>query len=679
MSQAVSKRTIPVVDIFAGPGGLSEGFHALNKKPGKHSFEICLSVEKNNNAYNTLKLRYFFRKFPKNTVPDAYYKLEYRKAENDFNYDELYKKYPKIIEDIERKVKLCELGIDSVSTEKIDALIRESLNRSKHDHWVLIGGPPCQAYSTVGRSRNRGNRKYVAELDERHFLYKEYLRIITQHWPSVFVMENVKGILTAKVNNKPIFEQILTDLRNPAGAIQKHQLGSVCYKYRIFSFVKHPDSFSPDGFPAFKRPHDFVIECEKYGIPQARHRVILLGIREDIRTDSRKILKRCDRTVPVLDVITGLPTLRSGLSGEEDTFDLWVNKIKGVANQSWFSEAAKLPKYDGVFDMIRKILSDFGEGMSGCGNSSEVIKYRASANYLPEWYLDPKMTKVFNTSTRKHRVEDLHRYLFAACFSTVHRYSPVLMDFPEGLLPDHRNTVKAVRSRSGHFADRFRVQLMNKPATTVMSHISKDGHYYIHPDPSQCRSLTVREVARLQTFPDNYIFTGSRTQQYVQVGNAVPPLLARQLAEIVLEILEGNKKMDTLSKEKRSWNMSRIKGKNTEPERKVRSFLHRRGYRFRLHRKDIPGNPDIVLPKYRTVIFIHGCYWHRHPGCRYAYNPKSSVDFWNKKFQKNVERDRRNTEKLKKAGWDVRIVWECETGNDEAVENALGDFLSRFE
>jgi len=115
-----------------------------------------------------------------------------------------------------------------------------------------------------------------------------------------------------------------------------------------------------------------------------------------------------------------------------------------------------------------------------------------------------------------------------------------------------------------------------------------------------------------------------------------------------------------MSKEKRSWIMSRIKDKNTEPEKRIRSMLHELGYRFRLHRKDLPGRPDVVLPKYKTVIFVHGCFWHRHRGCKYSYQPKSRVEFWKTKFDTNVERDERNTEKLKKLGWRVLIIWECE-------------------
>ncbi|MBI1314437.1 DNA mismatch endonuclease Vsr [bacterium] len=133
--------------------------------------------------------------------------------------------------------------------------------------------------------------------------------------------------------------------------------------------------------------------------------------------------------------------------------------------------------------------------------------------------------------------------------------------------------------------------------------------------------------------------------------------------------------MDRLSKQHRSWNMSRIRGKDTKPEMRVRSLLHRMGFRFRLHRRDLPGKPDIVLPAYGTVIFVHGCFWHRHPGCRFAYTPKSRIDFWQSKFRRNVERHQEVTTALRELGWRVVVIWECETTSDEQLEQRLYDEL----
>ena len=135
--------------------------------------------------------------------------------------------------------------------------------------------------------------------------------------------------------------------------------------------------------------------------------------------------------------------------------------------------------------------------------------------------------------------------------------------------------------------------------------------------------------------------------------------------------------MDRLSREQRSWNMSRIRGRDTGPERVVRSLLHRMGFRFRLHRADLPGRPDIVLPKYRTVILVHGCFWHRHRGCRYAYVPKSRKDFWTRKFARNVERDKEVRQLLRKAGWKLLVVWECETADPDGLAFRLAGALGR--
>ncbi|MEX2149660.1 MAG: DNA mismatch endonuclease Vsr [Steroidobacteraceae bacterium] len=129
--------------------------------------------------------------------------------------------------------------------------------------------------------------------------------------------------------------------------------------------------------------------------------------------------------------------------------------------------------------------------------------------------------------------------------------------------------------------------------------------------------------------------------------------------------------MDRLSKAERSWNMSRISGSDTAPERAVRSLLHKLGYRFRLHSRSLPGRPDIVLPKYRTIVFVHGCYWHRHQRCPFAYVPKTRTQFWLKKFSANVARDRRVVRTLRSVGWQVVVVWECELRNPMYLSRRL--------
>ena len=137
--------------------------------------------------------------------------------------------------------------------------------------------------------------------------------------------------------------------------------------------------------------------------------------------------------------------------------------------------------------------------------------------------------------------------------------------------------------------------------------------------------------------------------------------------------------VDRLTKERRSWNMGRIRATNTKPELRVRSLLHRMGYRFRLHAGDLPGKPDIVLPKWQKIIFVHGCFWHRHLGCALAYEAKSRKLFWQRKLEGNARRDQRVCAKLRRMGWKVSIIWECETKKLGTLERRVGAIVRRLE
>lgn len=522
--------SIPIIDLFAGPGGLGEGFASYSTAEHENPFQVRLSVEKDPHAHRTLTLRSFFRNCG-TEVPDAYYQLleeaaPWEKFRSCFQTD---KRYYRQWEQAEQEAFCCELGPKSQRT--VDKKIRQALGRQKK-HWVLIGGPPCQAYSLAGRVRNKGIANYRIEDDRRSRLYEEYLQIIAKHRPAVFVMENVKGMLSATVEKRRIFEKIIEDLQTPPDAEQP-------LHYRIVS-VAAPEEDSPKGD---EDPRRFIIHSERYGVPQQRHRVILIGIRSDLKKSDFPTLTP-EPAPTVKDMLESLPRLRSGLSrGKnarlknflpfDDAADVWKKTIQtqlGLGSRKQTAEWIKELERP-VRETIRQA-AVFGDNLERGG---EFVRARVTLNIdspLKEFIVDDKLKGVLNHSTRSHMYTDLARYMYCAAYAAINQRSPRLNDFPEQLLPDHLNAL------SGHFNDRFRVQLADSPATTITSHIAKDGHYFIHYDPTQCRSLTVREAARLQTFPDNYYFCGPRTEQYTQVGNAVPPWLARQIAHCVWEFLK---------------------------------------------------------------------------------------------------------------------------------------------
>ena len=515
---------IPIIDIFAGPGGLGEGFCSVLAGCGAPAFEIQLSIEMDEFAHETLRLRSFYRLFDREQVPANYYDH----LRGRITLKELYCRHPEQARLARRKAWRATLGKTSLA--RVRTCITAALQGQEHgDHWVLIGGPPCQAYSIAGRSRNAGIENYIATEDVRQRLYLEYLQIIADHWPAVFVMENVKGLLSATLEDQRMFHRIVEDLRAPEQAIRRENRPirhGRTHKYDIWSLVL-PRIFANGDLEGA------VIKAELYGIPQARHRVILLGIRDDLAGAVPNQLELQDK-VAISRVIDGLPTLRSGLSRTKDTPDAWVQAFAGQADRRWFNDGTRRT---GGEDLRTRIHEALGNIMAPARDrGGEFIEAEAPVGYEGGWYADGRLNGICNHSSRAHMEKDLYRYLYAACFAQEYGRSPTLGEFPTELLPDHVNVQKALKE-GGNFSDRFRVQVASRPATTITSHISKDGHYYIHPDPMQCRSLTVREAARIQTFPDNYFFEGPRTAQYTQVGNAVPPLLARQIGEIVADVL----------------------------------------------------------------------------------------------------------------------------------------------
>jgi len=502
--------TFGIVDLFAGPGGLGEGFASL--RVGDHSpFQIGISVEKEASAHRTLTLRAFVRAYAENhgALPKAYIDFQAgQSAEPDWSTVDAT-----AWDHAASEARCLELGTEPAA-EAIDSAIARL--RKDFDDTILIGGPPCQAYSLVGRARANGKIGYVPEEDARHYLFREYIRVLDRLRPAAFVMENVKGMLSSTIESRMVFEMLMEDLTSLGTGHAHH------YELRA---IRLSDGKATLLEP--KQPSDFIVRSEDFGVPQRRHRVIIVGIRSDLanRMSGASIpVTGTRRTVG--ETIGNMPPLRSGISRGVDTATAWKREVVEAGNI--LASISKNSGDEALKEAFLNVVKRMEKGSPGHrANASLPACYGTSNDDLMRWLERPELQALAQHETRGHMASDLGRYLFAAVFGEKRQYSPKAADFPLALSPDHKNW------HSGIFSDRFRVQLSHEAATTVTSHISKDGHYFIHPDPVQCRSLTVREAARLQTFPDDYLFLGNRTQQYVQVGNAVPPFLARQIAALI--------------------------------------------------------------------------------------------------------------------------------------------------
>ena len=510
---------IGVIDIFAGPGGLGEGFSGFEAHAGSghHPFELAASAEMEVSAHATLRLRAFYRLLlrQEGEAPSQYW--EFLKATprmKPWGAAEFFSQGPwrALWAEAEAEALNLTLGSDPAANQplydRIDAV------RARYDEMILIGGPPCQAYSLVGRARQSKVVEFSRKGDPRHFLYKQYLTILADYKPAIFIMENVKGILSSKVGSQEMFKSIQRDLANPSEALgMPGGKAGASSRYVLLPIHVAPGiERTPD--LVVDNPAAFLLRSEHHGLPQARHRVIIMGVREDCMSP----------LVARLAALSGLPGLRSGLSRRRDDVDEWFEamerqrkKVIGVVRKRFPEVARALEDMIPGLDLPRESNKYAPSGMSQLG-----AKLRGS---------NPGI--VFNHETRGHMESDLGRYMFCSAFAQEYKRSPMSSDFPKALAPDHENW------ESGDFADRFRVQRRGVPSSTITSHLSKDGHAFIHWDPAQCRCLTVREAARLQTFPDDYYFVGSPTHQRVQVGNAVPPALSAQIAKVVYGVLEG--------------------------------------------------------------------------------------------------------------------------------------------
>jgi DNA (cytosine-5)-methyltransferase 1 len=397
------------IDLFAGAGGLSEGFIREGFNPVAH-------VEMNKEAADTLKTRLAFHYLDDNNKVSRYYSY----LKGDITRDELWKSIP---ENLICSVINCE--ITNKTIEKIFDTIDKQPGARKVD--VIIGGPPCQAYSLVGRSRDPNRMSG----DKRNYLFRYYAEFLVRYKPKYFVFENVLGLLTA--GNKKYLNEMLS----------------------LFEEIGYSADFK-------------VLNAEEYGVLQRRRRVIIIGRKGKSKFEFPE-LETIENTWQIKkDLFADLPNL---IPGQEMNIAKYTKKINGY---------------------------------------QQATETRNGADFTTQHI------------TRQHNNRDLEIYSIAIDKWLNKKERLKYNDLPKRL-QTHTN-VEA-------FLDRYKVVDPLGHSHTVVAHISKDGHYYIYPDAKQIRSISVREAARIQSFPDDYFFEGGRTAAFNQIGNAVPPLMAQALAK----------------------------------------------------------------------------------------------------------------------------------------------------
>ncbi len=317
---------IPIVDFLQALVGWERGFHLSKQYRQEKAFNLVLSIEKDRFSCETLRLRSFFREFGKGKAPSNYYDF----LKTCIPLQSLYDKHPIKTNIAFTKIWNVELGGKDVNHDDVRKRLADAIEG--RDDWVLIGDCHVRPiHSQVVLGSFVGNSLYDPKKDVRQHLYLEYLQAISDHWPAVFVMENVKGLLSATLDNQRIFQRIVEDLSDPKVAISREKRPfsrKRTHTYRIHSLVRHSLFHVGD-------LRDTLIEAENYGIPQARHRVICLAFAMTWEISNPRTLTTQPR-VPVSRALNGLPLLRSGMTRDEDSPDLWIKCLRGGLNKNWY-------------------------------------------------------------------------------------------------------------------------------------------------------------------------------------------------------------------------------------------------------------------------------------------------------------------------------------------------------
>ena len=541
------KNQYPVVDLFAGPGGLGEGFAQLRDEGGRPRFQSAVSIENEEYSFMTLHLRHFLRTFQDGKFPQDYY--AYLKGE--ISLEQLYERFPENLTSADKSAIHISLGPDN--HDHVQKLIDRRL--VEKDRWVLVGGPPCQAYSLVGRSRMRANPKF--EEDIRHFLYLEYLKIIVDHAPPVFVMENVKGLLSARVGDDSVIERILSDLSRPDNAFDSASKG---LSYDLYSLTKPVlPSIEPD-------PRSFLVRAEEFGVPQRRHRVFILGVRTDLNAAPGTLKPRSESTVE--QMISGLPKIRSGLSRGVDSYEAWRDAIEKLEPSSVGLALDSSEFADSVSDQILEIVERPTTTLDR--QSTDYPEPSALPKSLLDAIYDEDLDTLEGHEARSHMPSDLRRYAYAACFAKVAKRSPKLSDFPAKLLPQHKNVKQDPRSDLSFVAGILFYMLAGQNPDVLQDAEGRLPHQR-QAIQAKFRRVAGRRLTRLLALFDTAFapqiadrFTDADIMLEKLEGVMQPHQRGRSEAELLEDIRE---KMDTQAARRRADTHARIEEALTQIQR----------------------------------------------------------------------------------------------------------------